>query len=66
MKRCITSFVSGSIVAREGDEYTDDDPAVSLMPSAFVDVKNNRSVVEQATAGPGEKRAVKRAAKKDD
>ncbi len=61
MKICITSFVSGKITCQEGTLARDNDPRVTAMPDAFVDVESR---VEQATARPGETRNVKVPAKK--
>jgi D-aminopeptidase len=42
------------ITVRDGDEYANDDPIVAAFPWMFTEP------VEQATAAPGEKRAVRR------
>ncbi len=72
-KRALQSFAFGlsegiSQVVSEDDEYDDDHPFVKANPKMFIDIQDNphrikapskRGRVEQATAAPGEVRAVK-------
>lgn len=75
VKKSVSTFVDGARVRIvEGDVWAADDPVVKARPELFADEpeKVHRSIetaarprgVEQATAAPGERRAVKRTAKK--
>jgi hypothetical protein len=60
----LTSFVGGAaLTVIEGDLFAADDPIVKKHPKLFGPVALRRSVpeqrVEQATAGPGEKRGAR-------
>jgi hypothetical protein len=62
------TFVAGSITVAAGSYWPGDDPVVKAFPNLFTEdpiglsysVQPKPAPVEQATAAPGEKRAVKR------
>lgn len=61
MKRATDAFSYEGVVYSRSSVVEDDDPAVKKYPGLFEDLGGN---VERATARPGEKRTVKRTAKK--
>lgn len=62
---CVLSWDGRTIRMREDDAWDAADPLVKQRPELFHDTPKihatiHRSTVEQATANPGEKRAVRR------
>jgi hypothetical protein len=60
MKTCVEGFATAERVVGVGEEVEDDDPIVKRFPRFF----GEGTIIEQATAAPGEFRTVKPARKR--